>query len=63
LVSNAINSLIEERFNALEDRIAAVELHAMNFSGQEPKHTNIENINLLDGDDKLITLHLMYRLI
>jgi len=51
LVSNAINSLIEERFNALEDRIAAVELSLMNFSGQEPKHTNIENINLLDGDD------------
>jgi len=34
LVSNAINSLIEERFNALEDRIAAVELSFNELSGQ-----------------------------
>jgi hypothetical protein len=51
LVSNAINSLIEERFNALEDRIAAVELSFNGLPSHEPKHTNIENINVLGSDD------------
>ena len=46
LVSNAISSLIEERFNALENRIAAVELTWNEVYSQEPKHINTEeNLN------------------
>jgi len=41
LVSNAISSLIEERFNALENRIA-VELTCNEVCSQ-PKHINTEN--------------------
>lgn len=43
LVSNAISSLIEERFNALENRIAAVELTCNEVCSQDTKHINTEN--------------------
>ena len=46
LVSNAISSLIEERFNALENRIAAMELTWNEVGSQDTKHINTEdNLN------------------
>lgn len=46
LVSNAISSLIEERFNALENRIAAVELTWNEVGSQDTKPINTEeNLN------------------
>jgi len=60
LVSNAISSLIEERFNALENRIAAVELTCNEVCSQDTKHINTETILVFI---KLKILHLMYCLI
>ena len=58
IISSAKNSLIEERFNALSDRVAELELSLNKVSSQNSEHVKA-NINKIDISDIEITSHVL----